>query len=59
MAQVCQADHNVVFTALGEEQTDYGERDAEDGDGGGGWGSLRVQLGSECSIDTPYGKFYE
>lgn len=29
--QVCQADHNVVFTALGEEQTDYGERDAEDG----------------------------
>lgn len=31
--QVCQADHNVVFTALGEEQTDYGERDAEDGDG--------------------------
>lgn len=27
--QVCQADHNIVFTALGEERLDYGQRDAE------------------------------
>ena len=29
MLQVCQADHNIVFTALGEERLDYGQRDAE------------------------------
>ena len=27
--QVCQADHNIVYTALGEEEIDFGPRDSE------------------------------